>query len=258
LFVDVHKQQITFPILNKVLMSLGPGEDLDLLKREFEVFIKGLICLPIKFPGTTLYKSLKAKERMMKMVRKIVEERKNQIVDNNEVNDVVDVLLRGKDELSQSSSSSSNLELEMISQNIIEMMIPGEETLPTAMTLALKFLSDSPLALSKLMEENMELKKQKTDNSEDYRWTDYMSLPFTQNVISETLRMANIVNGIWRKAVQDVEIKGYLIPKNWSVMACLISVHLDPKNYENPFKFDPWRWEVINLIELYLVMFMFI
>ncbi|MCI91366.1 3-epi-6-deoxocathasterone 23-monooxygenase-like, partial [Trifolium medium] len=29
-------------------------------------------------------------------------------------------------------------------------MIPGEETLPTAMTLALKFLSDSPLALSKL------------------------------------------------------------------------------------------------------------
>lgn len=85
------------------------------------------------------------------MVRKIVEERKKQIKDNNEVNDVVDVLLRGKDELSQSSSSSSNLELEMISQNIIEMMIPGEETLPTAMTLALKFLSDSPLALSKLM-----------------------------------------------------------------------------------------------------------
>lgn len=86
----------------------------------------------------------------MKMVRKIVEERKKQIMDNDEVNDVVDVLLRGKDELSQ-SSSSSNLELEMISQNIIEMMIPGEETLPTAMTLALKFLSDSPLALSKLM-----------------------------------------------------------------------------------------------------------
>ncbi|CAK8539946.1 unnamed protein product [Lathyrus sativus] len=247
IYIQDEVKKITFPILNKVLMSVGPGEDLDLLKREFEAFIKGLICLPIKFPGTTLYKSLKAKERMMKMVRKIVEERKKKIMDNNEVNDVVDVLLRGKDDLSQ-SSSSSNLELEMISQNIIEMMIPGEETLPTAMTLALKFLSDSPHALSKLMEENMELKKQKTDNSEDYTWTDYMSLPFTQNVISETLRMANIVNGIWRKAVQDVEIKGYLIPKDWSVMACLITVHLDPKNYENPYKFDPWRWEKIEVL----------
>ena len=37
---------------------------------------------------------------------------------------------------------------------------------------------------------------------------------------------------------------GYLIPKGWCVMASLTSVHLDAKNYENPFKFDPWRWEV--------------
>ena len=51
--------QITFTILVKVLLSIGPGEDLDFLKREFEEFIKGLICLPLKFPGTRLYKSLK-------------------------------------------------------------------------------------------------------------------------------------------------------------------------------------------------------
>ncbi|MCI35845.1 3-epi-6-deoxocathasterone 23-monooxygenase-like, partial [Trifolium medium] len=57
-----------------------------------------------------------------------------------------------------------------------------EETLATAMTLALKFLSDNPLALTKLMEEHMELKKLKTDCSNDYTWTDYMALPFTQNV----------------------------------------------------------------------------
>lgn len=51
--------QITFTILVKVLLSIGPGEDLDFLKREFEEFIKGLICLPLKIPGTRLYKSLK-------------------------------------------------------------------------------------------------------------------------------------------------------------------------------------------------------
>lgn len=255
IYIQDEVKKITFPILVKVLMSVGPGEDLDLLKREFEVFIKGLICLPIKFPGTTLYKSLKAKERMMKMVGRIVEERMKLIMDNNAeddekvgvVNDVVDALLRDKGELSQ-SSSSSNLMVEMISQNIIEFMIPGEETLPTAMTLALKFLTDSPLALSKLMEENLELKKQKTNFPDGYTWTDYMSLPFTQNVISETLRMANIVNGIWRKAVKDVEIKGYLIPKDWGVMASLTSVHMDSKIYENPYKFDPWRWEKIGVV----------
>lgn len=89
---------------------------------------------------------VQAKERMVKMVRRIIEERKKKLMENNHesaVNDVVDVLLQDKD-------SSSKLSLEMISENIIEFMIPGEETLPTAMTLALKFLTDSPLALSKL------------------------------------------------------------------------------------------------------------
>ncbi|KAG5061016.1 hypothetical protein AAZX31_01G157200 [Glycine max] len=251
IYVQDQVKKITFPVLIKVLMSVGPGEDLDFLYREFAEFIKGLICLPLKFPGTRLYKSLKAKDRMVKMVRKIVEERKKQLKDYNAddhgdaaVNDVVDVLLRDKVD----SNSSSRLTPEMISQNIIEMMIPGEETLPTAMTMALKFLSDSPLAVSKLQEENMELKRLKTNCSDDYAWTDYMSLPFTQNVISETLRMANIVNGIWRKSVNDIEIKGYLIPKHWCVMASLTSVHMDGKNYENPFNFDPWRWEKIGIV----------
>ncbi|XP_027921938.1 3-epi-6-deoxocathasterone 23-monooxygenase CYP90C1-like isoform X2 [Vigna unguiculata] len=244
IYVQDQVKKITFTILVKVLLSIGPGEDLDFLKREFEEFIKGLICLPLKFPGTRLYKSLKAKERMMKIVKRVIEERNNNIHNkkNTEekggaVNDVVDVLLRDIGD----SNTISNM-LENICENIIEMMIPGEETLPTAMTMAVKFLSDSPLALSKLLEENMELKRQK-NCAEDYVWSDYLQLPFTQNVISETLRMANIVNAIWRKAVKDVEIKGYLIPKDWCVVASLSSVHMDNMNYENPFKFDPWRWE---------------
>ncbi|TKY55864.1 3-epi-6-deoxocathasterone 23-monooxygenase [Spatholobus suberectus] len=256
IYVQDQVKKITFTILVKVLLSIGPGEDLDFLKREFEEFIKGLICLPLKFPGTRLYKSLKvvsptqniAKERMMKIVQRVIEERSNNIGKNNNkdsekggaANDVVDVLLRDKGD----SNSIPNM-LENICENIIEMMIPGEETLPTAMTMAVKFLSDHPVALSKLVEENIELKRRK-NSSDDYAWTDYLSLPFTQNVISETLRMANIVNAIWRKAVKDVDIKGYLIPKDWCVVASLTSVHMDGMNYENPFEFDPGRWEKIG------------
>ncbi|PNY05276.1 3-epi-6-deoxocathasterone 23-monooxygenase-like protein [Trifolium pratense] len=247
---DSEVNKITFTILIKVLMSVGPGEDLELLRTDFGEFIKGLICLPIKFPGTRLYKSLKAKERMMKIVRRIVDERKKLMMNNNaEDQCILDALLRDNKGKLSSSNPSSSLALERICQNIIVMMIPGEETLATAMTLALKFLSDTPLVLTKLMEEHMELKKLKAAGcSNDYTWTDHMALPFTQNVISETLRMAHVVNGIWRKALKDVEIKGYLIPKGWCVMASLTSVHLDANNYENPFKFDPWRWEKIEAV----------
>jgi 3-epi-6-deoxocathasterone 23-monooxygenase len=250
IYVQQETKKITFGILVKMLMSIGPGEDLEFLKKEFGEFIKGLICLPINFPGTRLYKSLKAKENLLKMVKKLVEERKlamdksSSSHDNKWViNDAVDVLLRNGDEVSDHKQS---LPLDFVSGNIIEMMIPGEETVPMAMTLAVKFLSDCPVALQKLKEENMELKRQKTSSNEDYTWTDYMSLPFTQCVISETLRLANIINGVWRKTLKDVEIKGYLIPKGWCVLASFISVHMDERNYDNPFDFDPWRWEKIR------------
>ncbi|GKU99237.1 hypothetical protein SLEP1_g12110 [Rubroshorea leprosula] len=245
--VQEQTKSITFQVLVKVLLSVGPGEDLNLLKREFEEFIKGLICLPIKLPGTRLHKSLKAKERLLAMVRKVVEERRLAMdkLDEDQkgvVNDAVDVLLRDNGEANEKQS----LTLDLISGNIIEMMIPGEETVPTAMTVAVYFLSHCPTALNHLMEENMELKMAKVNSGEDYSWTDYMSLPFTQNVISETLRMANIVNAVWRKTQRDIEIKGYLIPRGWCVLASFTSVHMDDQIYQNPYHFDPWRWEKLG------------
>jgi hypothetical protein len=90
---------------------------------------------------------------MLKMVEKIVEERKIARKNTDEkgpIIDALDVLLRdGSD-----SNDTERLPLDFISGNIIEMMVPGEETMPTAMTLAVKFLSDCPVALENLMVRN--------------------------------------------------------------------------------------------------------
>ncbi|KAL6222328.1 hypothetical protein ACLB2K_005720 [Fragaria x ananassa] len=79
IYIQDETQKITFEVLVRVLMSIGPGEELNVLKREFEEFIKDLVCLPIKLPGTRLYKSLKARERLLKMVGKIVEAKRKAI-----------------------------------------------------------------------------------------------------------------------------------------------------------------------------------
>lgn len=44
---------------------------------------------------------------------------------------------------------------------------------------------------------------------------------------------------------------GYLIPKGWCVLASFSSVHMDEENYENPYQFDPWRWEVKDNFSLF-------
>lgn len=56
--------------------------------------------------------------------------------------------------------------------------------------------------------------------------------------------MGNIIIGVMRKAMKDMKIKGYLIPKGWSVLTYFRSVHLDHNHYDCPYKFNPWRWQV--------------
>ncbi|KAG9455709.1 hypothetical protein H6P81_000217 [Aristolochia fimbriata] len=233
-YIQDQTKNIAFQVLVKALISLDPGENMELLREQFQEFIAGLMSLPVKLPGSRLYRSLQAKKKMVKMVDKIIEERRNSTSSGSAPRDVLDVLL---------NDSSEQLTDELISDNMIDMMIPGEDSVPLLMTLAIKFLSDSPLALQQLTEENMKLKRSRSDAGEELGWSDYASLSFTQNVITETLRMGNIIIGVMRKAKKDVKIKGYVIPKDWCVFVYFRSVHLDQNHYDLPYQFNPWRWQ---------------
>ncbi|XXG76793.1 hypothetical protein AAC387_Pa08g1078 [Persea americana] len=236
-YIQDETKNIAFQVLVRALMSVGPGDELQYLKREFREFFSGLICLPINLPGTTLYKSLKAKARLLKFVKNLITGRMER-TNKDGIMDVIDVLLN-----ETSKESEHKLSTDFICGNIVEMMVPGDESVPAVMTIAVKYLSDHPLVLKQLLEENMELKGKKSCLGEPYTWMDYVSLSFTQNVINETLRMANIINAAWRKALKDVEIKGYLIPKGWCILTSFSSIHMDEENYKNPYQFNPWRWQ---------------
>lgn len=97
---------------------------------------------------------MQAKERILKLVKTIVEQRKLGMEKSGDhehqnaiPNDAVDVLLR--DGYGEQNDKQS-LSLDFIISHIIELMIPGEETVPMSMTLAVKFLSDCPVALEQL------------------------------------------------------------------------------------------------------------
>uniref|UniRef100_A0A0E0JF71 Cytochrome P450 90D2 n=1 Tax=Oryza punctata TaxID=4537 RepID=A0A0E0JF71_ORYPU len=226
-------KSVVFEILVRALIGLEAGEEMQQLKQQFQEFIVGLMSLPIKLPGTRLYRSLQAKKRMARLIQRIIRDKRARRA-VSPPRDAIDVLIGdGSDELTD----------ELISDNMIDLMIPAEDSVPVLITLAVKFLSECPLALHQLEEENMQLKRRKTDMGETLQWTDYMSLSFTQHVITETLRLGNIIGGIMRKAVRDVEVKGHLIPKGWCVFVYFRSVHLDDALYDEPYKFNPWRWK---------------
>ncbi|WOL09121.1 Cytochrome P450 [Canna indica] len=236
--IQDETKNIVFQILVKGLIGLEPGKEMQFLKQQFKEFIAGLMSLPVKLPGSRLYRSLQAKKRMVMLIKSIIEEKRRAKSSKNNNNtclrpprDVVDVLI---------DDPSDQLTDDLISDNMIDLMIPAEDSVPVLVTLAVKYLSECPLALQHLVEENMQLKKRREGH---LQWSDYMSSSFTQDVITETLRMGNIISGIMRKAVKDMEIKGHFIPKGWCVFTYFRSVHLDDNHYEEAYKFNPWRWK---------------
>ncbi|KAL8235297.1 hypothetical protein R6Q59_021397 [Mikania micrantha] len=234
-YIQDETKHIAFQVLVKALIGLDPGEYMEFLRIQFQHFIAGLMSLPVKLPGTQLHRSLQAKKKMVKLVLKIIaDKRRHGVPVSYDPKDVADVLLNDK---------SEKLTDELISDNLIDLMIPGEDSVPLLITLAIKYLSDCPKALHQLKEENLELKRRKKDLGGVMCWDDYLSLPFTQNVITETLRLGNIIMGVIRKAMKDVEVKGYLIPKGWCVLTHFRSVHLDDNHHEFPHQFNPWRWQ---------------
>ncbi|KAL0354559.1 UNVERIFIED_CONTAM: 3-epi-6-deoxocathasterone 23-monooxygenase CYP90D1 [Sesamum radiatum] len=233
-YIQDEAKHIAFQVLVKALISVDGGEEMELLKKHFQQFIAGLMSLPFNFPGTQLYRSLQAKKKMVKMIDGIIQSKREIYISRDAAKDVADVLVK---------DTSEELTDDLIAENLIDLMIPGEDSVPLLITLAIKYLSHSPPALKQFTEENLQLKRLKEKLGEPLSWNDYLSLRFTQSVITETLRMGNIIIGVMRKAVKDVEIKGHLIPKGWCVLAYFRSVHLDDKLYDFPYQFNPWRWQ---------------
>lgn len=79
---------------------------------------------------------------MSKLVKNLIKSKrdKGRII-STEAQDVVDVLL---------NDPSEQLTDDLIADNIIDMMIPGEDSVPVLITLAVKYLSDCPAALQQL------------------------------------------------------------------------------------------------------------
>ncbi|RID72990.1 hypothetical protein BRARA_B00164 [Brassica rapa] len=119
-----------------------------------------------------------------------------------------------------------------------------QDTTSKATCMALKFVSENPKVLAELKREHEAILASREDKEGGVTWEEYRhKMTFTNMVINESLRLTNLAPMMFRKVVKDVEIKGYTIPAGWIVMVIPSVVHLDPEINENPFEFNPWRWE---------------
>uniref|UniRef100_A0A1D1XDX6 Cytochrome P450 90B1 n=1 Tax=Anthurium amnicola TaxID=1678845 RepID=A0A1D1XDX6_9ARAE len=232
-------KKLTFNLMAKHIMSMEPGEaETENLKREYVTFMKGVVSAPLNFPGTAYWKALKSRSSILKVIERKIGERLQRMGDQHEVEQ--------EDDLLSWVLKQSNLSMEQILDLILSLLFAGHETSSVSIALAVYFLAGCPEAVQELKAEQLQIarnKKQRGDPS-GLNWEDYRQMEFTQCVISETLRLGNVVRFVHRKAIRDVQYKGFDIPSGWKVLPVIAAVHLDPSLYSDPHQFDPWRWQV--------------
>ncbi|KAL2902380.1 Cytochrome P450 87A3 [Bienertia sinuspersici] len=224
-----------FNLTAKKLISHEAENSSENLRENFVAFIKGLISFPLNIPGTAYHKCLQGRKKAMKMLKSMLHERR--MMPRKENTDFFDYVLVELEKEGTLLTEGIALDLMFV------LLFASFETTSLALTVAIRYLSNNPLVLQRLTEEHDGILKRRENPDSGLTWKEYKSMTFTFQVINETVRLANIVPGIFRKAMRDVSFKGITIPAGWGVMVCPPAVHLNPARYENPLDFNPWRWE---------------
>lgn len=233
-------KKYTFNLMAKHIMSLDPGKpETEQLKKEYITFMKGVVSAPLNLPGTAYRKALQSRSTILKFIELKMEERIKKMeegCDSMEEDDLLGWVLK-----------HSSLSKEQILDLVLSLLFAGHETSSVSIALAIYFLQACPAAVHQLKEEHLEIAEAKKQSGKlELTWDDYKKMDFTQCVISETLRLGNVVRFLHRKAIKDVRYKGYDIPSGWKVLPVIAAVHLDSSLFDQPQEFNPWRWQNSN------------
>ncbi|CAH3154020.1 unnamed protein product [Porites evermanni] len=176
------------------------------------------------------------------IIRKLMTERNKSFDPTEPVGDFMSALLRARSDF-RTECVSDEERAALLSDDYFvscmeDMFVGGYETTSTALRWIMSFLAQHP-------QYQMDMQNQMDEAVGDRRpsLNDRPNLPLVQAAILEALRLGNVVPlAVPHVAVTDTILCGYRVPKDTIVFADTESVHLDPKCWEDPTLFNPYRY----------------
>ncbi|XP_052032755.1 cytochrome P450 2J4-like isoform X1 [Apodemus sylvaticus] len=118
----------------------------------------------------------------------------------------------------------------------LDLFFAGTETTSTALRWALLYITAYPEVQEKVHSEIDRVISHGRQPSTD----DRDSMPYTNAVIHEVLRMGNIIPfSVPREVAADSTLAGFHLPKGTMVLINLTALHRDPKEWATPDVFNP-------------------
>ena len=142
--------------------------------------------------------------------------------------------------LSESEQEVLKDEDSLITQLISDVFAASLETVASTLCWSLPYLVKD-LALQQKLQEQMDLEL--GEHVQCPRIEDRQKLPLLQATVLELLRLSSVFPlGLPHFAIEEAFLRGYRIPKGTVVMLNLWAANRDQKYFEEPNKFDPYRF----------------
>ncbi|MBE9005624.1 cytochrome P450 [Fortiea sp. LEGE XX443] len=151
---------------------------------------------------------------------------------NENRNDLLSMLMDAQDEETHEQMNDQQLRDE-----VATLMLAGHETTANALSWTWMLLSQHPQIRAKLEAELQQVLQGNLPTIDDLR-----RLPYTQQVIKESMRLYPPVSLMGREAAQDTKIGEYEVSQGTTIMISQWVMHRHPQYFERPEAFQPERW----------------
>jgi cytochrome P450 len=238
--VDIAAEMmgLTLAITGKTLFDVDiQREDRELgeaLQASLEVFNE--LALPMagaleKLPLPRNRRFQRVRRRVDALVYKMIDERQ---AHGAEHGDMLSMLAMAQD----TEGDGKGMSKQQIRDEAMTILLAGHETTAQALTWTFYLLSQHAAAEQRLRGELQKVLQGKLPTLEDVA-----KLKYTRMVVSEAMRMYPPAWVLSRRAIEDVQLGGYAIPKKSLVLMSQYVMHHDPRWYPEPERFRPERFD---------------
>ncbi|VFQ82297.1 unnamed protein product [Cuscuta campestris] len=187
-----------------------------------------------RIPGTMDWKVEKTNKNLSRRIDDIVSQRMEE--KERGTKDLLSLILKGV----ESEKATKNVfTSDYISAVTYEHLLAGSATTSFTLSSVIYLVSGHPQVEKKLVEEVDRFPTDQVPSSNDLQ----TKFPYLDQVIKEAMRFYTVSPLVARETSAPVEIGGYKLPKGTWVWLALGVLSKDPKNFPEPEKFRPERFD---------------
>ncbi len=233
--VNRHMTNVTMSIIGKALFDADVFTETDELGAAMTITteyvshsLSTLLPPPYSWPTPRNRRTHKAVQVLRNRIQRFIDERRSNPAERN---DFLSILLQARDE------DGSPMSDEQVMAECLTLFGAGHETTATALSWTWYLLCQHPEHYQKVQQEVDRVLQGRTPT-----YADLAHLPYCLQVFKEAMRLYPPAYAFSRRALRDVEIDGYRVPKGRVVLIAPYTIHRREEYFPEPEKFDPERF----------------